>query len=129
MSMDWADSFLSLGHHLRTGEKQPPRRAAGRIKVNEMMYVRHPAQHPAYSRCLIVVFAYPKSVQTLITNAEAWDGDSRIGLGTTVFTGRQCVHLHSYENLTVIKAAAAAGPAVNAHFDSHCVEIGVSNFM
>lgn len=39
------------------------------------------------------------------------------------------VHLHSYENLTVIKAAAAAGPAVNAHFDSHCVEIGVSNFM
>lgn len=93
------------------------------IKLSEMMRVGHPAQHPAHSRCLIVVFEHPESAQTLLTNADAWDGDGVMGLGTTVLPGRQRVRPRSSENLTVIKAAAAAGPAVNAYFALHFVQI------
>lgn len=69
-----------------------------------------------------MVSAYPEFAQTLITNADAWDGGGVIGLGTTVLTGRQRARSQGCEHLPVIKAAAAVGPAVNAYFALHFVE-------
>lgn len=45
-----------------------------------------------------------------------------MGLGTTVLTGRQRVHRTAVK-ISVIKAAAAAGPAVKAYFALHFAQI------
>lgn len=50
-----------------------------------------------------------------------WDSDSIIWLSTILFTGRQCI-CTAMKNITIIKAAAAAGPEVNAYFDLHLVK-------
>lgn len=103
------------------GKQHPPCRAIGRIKLNEMVCAGHPAQHPAWSRCFAVVFADSEFVQSLIHKMQKpGDGGSISCLGVILFNGAFTCTLR---NITIIKAEAAAGPAVNTYFDLHFVEI------
>lgn len=103
------------------GKQHPACRASGRIKLNEMICVGHPAQHPARSRCLAVVFADSEFVPSLIHKMQKpGDSGSIICRGIIIFNG---AFTCTTRNITSIKAAAAAGPAVNTYFDLHFVEI------
>lgn len=90
------------------------------------MCVQCPTQCPRQTRCLIAVVLFVNLILFQCLHIKC----RSLGAATVLFDlalfhvlGGSALTCFAVKNITIIKAGAAAGPAVSSSFDLHSVEI------